>query len=238
MNSRCIMSQVPCICCCCSCGSWMCCCGGWHVKVGGCGGCVEGGGCGEGAGCDGGWYKSWCYSIYQRSQSLDDYLDEFLNLVADSDYTDPKTIMLKFRRGLNPQIQNSVATMASGRPSDTNLSGWYDMAWTIDKNWVTNEAFDSSWVSHPIPSWPIGASVVQPSLSMVPQLHAHSTPTPGNPVLMDIDTARRKSQLFCFWCKKPGHSGNKWLSDRTFRFHDLLDITAWQDSVKIWDRQF
>lgn len=82
---------------------------------------------------------------------LDDCLDEFLDLVANSGYTDLKTIILKFRRGLNPQIQNAVATMASGRPYDTSLKGWYDMAQTVDENQVTNEAFaSSSWVSHPI----------------------------------------------------------------------------------------
>ena len=33
-------------------------------------------------------------AYYQRSQSLDEYLDEFLDLVVNSGYTDPKTIIL------------------------------------------------------------------------------------------------------------------------------------------------
>ena len=68
---------------------------------------------------------------YQKSRSLDDdYIDEFQDLVMESGYTDPKMIVVKFRRGLNPQMQNAVVTMASGRPSDRNPTRWYEMACT------------------------------------------------------------------------------------------------------------
>ena len=53
-------------------------------------------------------------TYYQRTRSVDDYLDEFLDLVVESGYTDPKVLVVKFRRGLDPQIQNAVATMANG----------------------------------------------------------------------------------------------------------------------------
>ena len=42
---------------------------------------------------------------------MDDYLNEFLDLIAESRYTDPKTLVVKFRRGLDLQIQNVVAIM-------------------------------------------------------------------------------------------------------------------------------
>ena len=45
-------------------------------------------------------------TYYQRTWSVDDYLDEFLDLIAESGYTDPKTLVVKFRIGLDPQIQN------------------------------------------------------------------------------------------------------------------------------------
>ena len=44
---------------------------------------------------------------------MDNYLDEFLDLVVESGYTDPKVLVVKFRRGLDPQIQNAMATMAN-----------------------------------------------------------------------------------------------------------------------------
>ena len=60
----------------------------------------------------------------QKNRPLDNYIDEFQDLVTESGYSDPKTIVVKFRRGLNPQIQNAVATMSSGRPSDANPVKW------------------------------------------------------------------------------------------------------------------
>jgi hypothetical protein len=144
-------------------------------------------------------------AYYQKTRSLDDYIDEFQDLITDSGYTDPKTIVVKFRRGLNPQIQNAVATMASGRPSDTDPTRWYETARTVDENRATNEAFQSAYRA---PSTSAGRSLsVIPVRSVPPAPNAHLVPTPGNPVPMDIDLARRKalSSALCFRCGKPGH---------------------------------
>ena len=73
-------------------------------------------------------------AYYQKNRLLDDYIEEFQDLVTESSYLDLKTIVVKFRRGLNPQVQNAVATMSSGRPSDANLDEWYSMARTVDQN--------------------------------------------------------------------------------------------------------
>jgi Retrotransposon gag protein len=86
-------------------------------------------------------------AYYQRNRSLDDYIDKFQDLIMDSGYTDPKTIVVKFRRGLNTHIQNVVATMAAGRPSDGNPEQWYNMARIVDQNRAANEAFSSSYRS-------------------------------------------------------------------------------------------
>jgi hypothetical protein len=80
----------------------------------------------------------------QKGHPLDDYLDEFQDLLVDSGYTDPKTAVVKFRRGLNTQIQNAVATMVTGRPLDTDPEGWYGMAQTVDQNRAANKAFGFS----------------------------------------------------------------------------------------------
>jgi len=50
---------------------------------------------------------------------VDDYLDNFQALVSDTGYTDPQTLVVKFRRGLRLGIQNQIATMPYGRPADT-----------------------------------------------------------------------------------------------------------------------
>jgi len=84
-------------------------------------------------------------SYFQGTRSVDEYLDEFLDLVAEAGYTDPKTLVVKFRRGLNPQVQNVVATMAAGRPSDISPTAWYQAARNVDQNRISNEAFQSSF---------------------------------------------------------------------------------------------
>ena len=51
---------------------------------------------------------------------MDNYLDSFQALVSDADYTDPQTLVVKFRQGLRLGIQNQIATMPYGRPADTD----------------------------------------------------------------------------------------------------------------------
>jgi hypothetical protein len=53
-------------------------------------------------------------AYFQGKWMVDDYLDHFRDLVYDSGYTDPKTIMVKFRRGLDRRISTALAGMASG----------------------------------------------------------------------------------------------------------------------------
>ena len=65
---------------------------------------------------------------YQKNRSLDNYLDKFLDLVMEAGYTDLKMTVVKFRKGLDPQIQNTMATMAYGRPSDSSPNDWYKAA--------------------------------------------------------------------------------------------------------------
>ena len=73
-------------------------------------------------------------AYYQKARPLDEYTDEFQDLIADSGYSNLKTIVVKFWRGLSAQIQNSIATMASGRPSDASPGAWYAMARVVDQN--------------------------------------------------------------------------------------------------------
>jgi len=71
-------------------------------------------------------------AYFQGKASVDDYLDRFRDLIYDSGYTDPKTIVVKFRRGLNRQISTALAGMAIGRPSDTDPDACSDSryVWT------------------------------------------------------------------------------------------------------------
>jgi len=53
-------------------------------------------------------------SYYQGNWMVDNYLDYFLTLVSDAGYTDPWTLVVKFRRGLKTNIQGQIATMPFG----------------------------------------------------------------------------------------------------------------------------
>jgi len=141
---------------------------------------------------------------------VDEYLDEFQDLITEAGYSDPKTIVVKFRRGLDTQIQNAIATMPSRRPSDMVPTDWYTAARTIDQNRVTKEAFRSSYRTlsvAPTLSRPATFNTIRFQALEWSANHQHA-PTPRNLVPMDID-ASRKTQLLLFSCSRCGKAGHK-----------------------------
>ena len=80
-------------------------------------------------------------SYHQGGQTVDNYLDNFQALVSDTGYTDPRTLVVKFQRGLKLGIQNQIATMPYGQPADTDPDAWYKAAQRIDQACLTNKAF-------------------------------------------------------------------------------------------------
>ena len=83
-------------------------------------------------------------AYFQGKGSVDDYIDKFKDLIDLSGYTDGLAIVVKFRRGLDPEIQNYIANMMEGRPDDDDADGWYAAASRCDENCTTNAAFHSS----------------------------------------------------------------------------------------------
>ena len=49
-------------------------------------------------------------SYYQGNRTVDDYLDSFLILASDPGYTDPRTLVVKFRRGDGDQWEFDLET--------------------------------------------------------------------------------------------------------------------------------
>ena len=142
-------------------------------------------------------------SYFQKACSIDNYLDEFMDLIVEAGYTDLKTMVVKFQKGLDPQIQNTIAMMAYGHPSDTSLENWYEAARTVDQNHAANEAFKMAYQT-PIPAT---TCPTQPSLFWLPPPVIHTNPTLGNPVPMDIDVGQKKNPLplTCYRRHKAGH---------------------------------
>ena len=91
---------------------------------------------------------------------MDDYIDEFSELIDEAGYTDGLSIVMKFWKGLDRDIQDRVAEMVQGRPEDNDPDGWYEAARMFDANWAANQAFHgpqcavvptpSTWTALPI----------------------------------------------------------------------------------------
>jgi len=56
-------------------------------------------------------------AYFQGKRTVDDYLNQFRDLFYDSGYTDLKTVVVKFRRGLDHWMSTALAGMTYGRPS-------------------------------------------------------------------------------------------------------------------------
>jgi hypothetical protein len=53
---------------------------------------------------------------------------EFKDLIDLSSYTDPITIMIKFRRGSNSTTQDRIPESGTDRRSDMDFNGWFKAA--------------------------------------------------------------------------------------------------------------
>ena len=80
-------------------------------------------------------------SWYQGKDPVDDYIDQFQELIDLMEYDDDKTIVIKFRCGLNLALQNQVALLGDGVPDFGDLEGWYEAARRVFQNKEANKAF-------------------------------------------------------------------------------------------------
>jgi hypothetical protein len=150
---------------------------------------------------------------YQGKRSVDEYVDEFKELIEQAGYDQGLTIVVKFRRGLNKDIQDVIANIPISRPSDDHPQAWYDAAIQADENRTANDLFHSNFRSNRFPktvgnvfgptsrtnppSWPTHPTTFAPPKALAPQA----------PTLMEIDATRKKQSTpdTCRHCRKPGH---------------------------------
>jgi len=141
-------------------------------------------------------------SYHQGGRTVDNYLDNFQTLVSNAGYTDPRTLVVKFRRGLKLDIQNQIATMPYGRPANTDPNAWYRAAWRIDQAHLANEAFQSGSRSTPSAALrttstrppPLSVVRLPPVLPLLVTLKP-PPPTPSMGVPMDVDASRKTKSL-------------------------------------------
>jgi hypothetical protein len=80
-----------------------------------------------------------------------------LTIVQRARYFEGAHIILKFRQGLDEKIQDHIACLTEGRPSDDSLQQWYAAAILCDENRIANEAF---WTHSQIAPTPMNTSSV------------------------------------------------------------------------------
>jgi hypothetical protein len=179
--------------------------------------------------------------FYQGARSVSEYIDEFRNLVALSGLTDPVAIVLKFRRGLNPTVQNKIGE-SENRPDNTDIAGWYTTARRIDLNRLTNEAFNSGHLPrYSVPTrTPIQRNYLQRNMSYHPNptppptRHHAPPPTPSTtltprPAISAPDG--RHSAPKCYLCRRPGHLARDCDLSTQIRSMSLSDRQDWLQGV-------
>ena len=171
-------------------------------------------------------------AYFQGKGSVDDYIDKFKDLIDLSGYTDGLAIVVKFRRGLDPDIQNYVANMMEGRPDDDDIEGWYSAASRCDENRAANAAFHSS--SRPLLSTriPVSRPPMPPARQVTTPQVPSSTQVSSLPAPMDVDATKRGAvhTMTCYRCSKTGH-----LSKNCPRAFDVRFMT--EDERADWVQQ-
>jgi hypothetical protein len=71
---------------------------------------------------------------HQGRRMVVEYTDKFRDLIKLAGYTDRLAIIIKFCCGLSQEIQDQVATMPVGQPTDDKLEDWYEAVALCDEN--------------------------------------------------------------------------------------------------------
>ena len=181
---------------------------------------------------------------YQGSRSVDEYVDNFLDLIERAGYEDSidGSNVMRFRRGLNTEIQDSIAHMGELRPHDADLDAWIRHARLLAQNREANIAFKSTSHSrlpspknsqlskpqlHRVDNFPkIPAPTFQPPVTS--RLPSGGVPVPFVGVPMDVDAARQRGKppKPCFRCQ-----GDHWSNQCPLKF-DIRALTM-QDLLQL-----
>jgi hypothetical protein len=171
--------------------------------------------------------------FYQGRRTVDEYVDEFRDLIDMAGYKEGLAIVIKFRRGLQRDIQDQIAQLPFGRPSDDDPEAWYQAALQSAANREANAAFHG--VTRTIPTRTLVPTRPSAPLLAAPRQFSFTptfTPPPRNeadPVPMDTDAARKgvTTPIICHRCGGPGHMAKDCPRRYDIRYLSLEEHEEW-----------
>lgn len=172
---------------------------------------------------------------FQGRRSVEDYVDEFQDLILDAGYKDGLAVVMKFRRGLDPRIQDRIAEMGSERPKDDDPAAWYRVARRLDQNQAANRAFHSSLSRLAPPNPTSRANPTAPPRPFTFAVQKPPPPIPAAPafrgVPMEVDTTRRRGSapITCYRCGKVGHIVRDCPMAVDIRYMDADERQTWME---------
>ena len=73
-------------------------------------------------------------SYFQGCCIVDEYIDNFQDLINHAGYTEDLAIVIKFRCGLQRDIQDIITQIPTGHPLDSDSEAWYEAALCYAEN--------------------------------------------------------------------------------------------------------
>ena len=139
-----------------------------------------------------------------NEETTPEYLERFRNLIDDSGYTDPKYVVTKFRRGLNPRVSAALPTYT--QPSLRDPEAWFSLAVQTEQKPTAEEPLQTSEIETILVS--IRASPFVPAL-----LEEFAEPPSGPSSL--LDEVVEKSTLSSYGNNTPVEDHEEKISKRS-----------------------
>lgn len=138
--------------------------------------------------------------LRQGSMTAEELVAKFKALTSDSGYNDA-ALMDRFEKCLNSALVDSIYKLPV---MPITFEEWVQWAVRLDRQWRQREASKRTSGTTQKLVKPSTLSSTQPA-----PVHSPNPTLPSSggtmPVAMDVDSNRKKSQVMCFKCHKPGH---------------------------------